>query len=142
MEKNIMNECNEILSNVAAFELKHLSKAVGEGDIMSFSISQRNTALDVHIVLDEIGNKYVSEVFCVYVYSDDSTMKVSERVGNMVQAIGDYLKNAPSIVEQAKRKSTDKDVKIEMLTKELETLYVMNAKLETENNQLKAAAAL
>lgn len=141
MEKNIMNECNEMLSNVAACELKHLSKAVVKGDIKSFSISLRSTALEIHIVLDEVGNKYVSDVFYVYVYSDDTTMKVNERLGNMVQAIGDYLKSAPYLVEKAKRECNDKDMKIELLTKELENLYVKAAKLETENNNLKQQAS-
>lgn len=136
------NEKNEMLAAAVQASNEYLSKVWREGQIRSYSVTLREGAMDVHVILAEVANKYVSELFGVIAYKDEEISKLRARIEDMIMQMRNYIEQAPSIVEQAKRKSTDKDVKIEMLTKELETLYVMNVKLETENNQLKQAVAL
>lgn len=135
-------EKNEMLAAAAQATTEYLSMVWREKKIYGYSVSQREGAMDVHVILAYVGNTCVSEYYDVIAYQDEQLGRLRARIDNMTLQVVNYIKNAPSVVEQAKRKSTDKDVKIEMLTKELENLYVMNAKLETENNQLKAAAAL
>lgn len=136
------NEKNEVLIAAVQASSEYLSGVWGEGQIRSYSVTLREGGMDVHVILAKVSDKYVSELFGVIDYEDEDASSLMARIEYMIVSIRSYIEQAPSIVEQAKRKSTDKDVKIEMLTKELETLYAMNARLEVENNQLKQVAAL